>query len=128
MSPAQLKLYRREWAAARQAGRLEESDRHQIHLQVLGRDKSSKDLTNPELDKLLAAFRAISHPGDLNLQLSTLNQNRNRILYWIQHHCDAPYARALARDKFGTEDFQSLPFEQLQQLHMTLKNRHAVVG
>ncbi len=71
-------LYFRAWGEARKVLRSklippDEADakRHQIHREVLGKDKSAKDLTNTEFDRVLAAFRAVSTPvEDLYGQLA----------------------------------------------------------
>lgn len=117
MTPAQQKLYWREWLAAKRAARLEEADRHALHEQTLGTPKSSKDLTNQDLDKILATFRALSHPGDLNSQLRQQNQPRTRLLFAIRHQIkllgvlvDDPhaYVTAILRDRFHETDIESL--------------------
>ncbi len=51
-----------------------ESDRHAFHKQVLGVMKSSKDLTNGDLDKIKAAVLAIVEPDNLVNQLRALDQ------------------------------------------------------
>ncbi|MBA4136730.1 MAG: hypothetical protein C0518_05380 [Opitutus sp.] len=51
-----------------------ESKRHELHKKALGHHKSSKDFTNADLDKVLAAFLAITEPGNLRAQLRQLEQ------------------------------------------------------
>ena len=86
MSPAQTSLYFREWGKVRayylakgidpkQAG----AKRHELHLTALGSDKSSKSFTNADLDKVLAAFYAISSPSDLTAQLRQIDQPTHRL-------------------------------------------------
>jgi hypothetical protein len=60
------------WHAAKIAGRLEE-DRRRLTCEALGEDKSSKDFTSEDFDKVLAAFRAISQPDSLNAQIRAMN-------------------------------------------------------
>lgn len=83
MTSSQKALYFREWAAVRKAD--PEADRHALHQQALGKDKSSKAFTNADLDKVLAAFRAISRNAELQPQLDALNQPRQRLLHLILH-------------------------------------------
>ncbi len=85
MTPAQTKLYFFEWGRARKhylANGIDpkqaDAKRHACHAKALGRDKSSKDFTNAELDKVIAAFRAVSDGGNLNAQLQQLDQPDNR--------------------------------------------------
>lgn len=87
MSPAQNKLYYREWGAVRKMLRAEglspsESDkmRHKLHEQALGADKSSKEFTNSDLDKVLAIFRAKTRPTDTAGQIRQLQQGKKRYL------------------------------------------------
>lgn len=92
MSPRKTRLYFWEWGRVRDVlkgrgmdGALIESRRHQLHKQALGADKSSKDFTNADLDKVLAAFRAITEPGNLRAQLRALEQPAERKAdVWLQ--------------------------------------------
>jgi hypothetical protein len=104
----------------------QDSLRHGCHLVALGKNKSSKSLTNPELDRLLALFRLLADPEDLGAMLAWNNPSeeaRKRILYSINTHFVESYAAQVSREKFGTPDFETLPTPDLRQLHMTLKNR-----
>lgn len=92
MSPAQKKLYFREWNAARRALRAlgwepakADAERHAIHARVLGSDVSSSALRNDELDKVLAAFRAVSRPERLEPQLNAMDQPARRKRWVILH-------------------------------------------
>lgn len=123
MTKPQIYLYRAEWSKARKAGGLKESDRHKIHVDVLGCDKSSLDLTNDEFDKVLAAFRAISAPTSLNLQLSTLNQPRQRLLHRIRDQLKclqlfvdhpAQYLAAILRDRFKASQIEDLRTSEIR--------------
>jgi hypothetical protein len=79
LSKIQMALYWREWAACkvvRKARGLCATDeaRHALHAQALGMDKSTKDLTNRDFDRILAIFRTFSRPDDLNAQLRAEDQ------------------------------------------------------
>lgn len=82
MTKAQNALYFREWGAARSiliarhgwtAAQADEH-RHELHRQALGKDKSSKAFTNRDLDVVLATFRAIAQPADLDTQIRKAEQ------------------------------------------------------
>ncbi|MBX3732622.1 MAG: hypothetical protein KF791_08515 [Verrucomicrobiae bacterium] len=77
MTPKQTQLYWREWAAVRRAD--PSADRHEIQARAIGCTRSSKLLTNRDLDLVLGAFRAISDPGSLGPQLRAQNQVRARL-------------------------------------------------
>lgn len=86
MSPLQTALYFREWGVVRQHYRAKGIDaaqvdakRHQLHKQALGVMKSSKKFTNADLDKVLAVFRAITQPDNLNAQLHAIEQPEQRM-------------------------------------------------
>jgi hypothetical protein len=86
MTASQTALYWREWAACKRAlehhgyARDElEPQRHRLHIEALGADKSSKALTNAQLDAILAIFRAYSRPGDLHEQLRIIDQPGQRL-------------------------------------------------
>ncbi len=120
MTKAQKSLYWREWGRVRKVK--PDADRHTIHSQALGLDKSSKSLTNRDFDRILAAFRAITRPDDLGAQLAAQNQPRMRALHVIGTH-DAAYVHALCRDRFRGQDPELMSDHDLAQLAMTLSNR-----
>lgn len=85
MNAAQTSLYFREWGLARAwyvahgiDPKQPDNKRHELHRKALGRDKSSKDFNNDDLDKVLAAFRAVHDGGNLDAQLQQLDQPENR--------------------------------------------------
>ena len=76
MSPAQTNLYFFEWGRVRKHflakgidSKQADNKRHALHNRALGRDKSSKVFSNAELDKVIAAFRAVSDGGNLDAQM-----------------------------------------------------------
>jgi hypothetical protein len=86
MSPRQKALYFREWGNCRRAllelgysSAEADAQRHRIHIEQLGRDVSSKVLTNSQLDAILSGFRAYSRPDDLMGQLRQLDQPDQRV-------------------------------------------------
>lgn len=90
MNPAQTSLYFREWGLVRKHfiakgldSKQADNKRHELHRRALGIDKSSKDFTNAELDKVLAVFRAVHDGGNLDAQLAALDQPENRRLKMI---------------------------------------------
>jgi hypothetical protein len=126
MSPAQTKLYWREWAAVRRAQ--PEADRHAITAQTLGSLVSSRSLTNAQFDLVLGSFRAISQPSNLAAQMRQLAQPRTRaeakvdlLLLQIEHHGKHPnYAASIIEDRFGTRAWRTLSDQDLHRLIMTL--------
>lgn len=85
MNAAQTHLYFFEWGRVRKhylAKGLDpkqaDNKRHELHKRALAHDKSSKDFTNAELDKVIAVFRAVYDGGNLDAQLAALDQPENR--------------------------------------------------
>lgn len=122
MTPKQTQLYWRDWNAAKKAGQLTDQDRYELHFEALGEHKSSKDLTNEDLDRVLGAFRAISRPASLNSQLRAQAMPKTRYLYriaqqlqllalFVEHPCN--YAKSILQDRFNTsflEDLSADPY------------------
>lgn len=86
MTPLQTALYFREWAKVRKFytdqgidPKQADSKRHQLHLKALGVMKSSKAFTNPDFDKILATFRAITQPDNLDAQLHAIEAPEKRL-------------------------------------------------
>lgn len=106
MTPAQTKLYWREWAAVRRVDTT--ADRHALHVRALGREVSSKAFTNRQLDAVLGVFRAVARPADVGAQMRQQDQERERHLYAIgqQLRCVAlyrepeSYLARVIKDKF----------------------------
>ncbi|ODU25014.1 MAG: hypothetical protein ABS95_01155 [Verrucomicrobia bacterium SCN 57-15] len=124
-------LYQRIWTIAQEkAGPLTAPNadhfRRACHVIAIGQDKSSCDLTNAELDRVLALFKLLADPDDLAALMSWNNpdeERRKRILWWLKKECVESYVVEVCRQKFQTANWEALSFKQLQQLHMTLKNR-----
>lgn len=115
MSPAQTSLYWREFQYVRKVK--PDADRHQLHVEALGRAKSSKDFTNHDLDLVLGVFRSISRPASMTSQLRQIGQRRERMLYKIGEHirCLAlyvpnaqAYADAILKERFKASSLDEL--------------------
>lgn len=138
ITPAQLGKYRFEWSRVRKAlvewGDFSPSDaeaeRKAIQREAIGSDKSSKDFTNAELNKVLDAFGKIlvlfDGPSDAP---SRTVQN---LIYAIEH-LGLPEATIthLAQDAYGRsadwprdDDWRKLPERRLTCLRYTC-TRHA---
>lgn len=101
--------------------------RHACHLVALGRDKSSLDLTNRELDQVVALFDLLADPDNLRarIALDHPEQEARRRLEWSVEHCGLPeaYVLTVCASKFGTHAWRNLEDVQLRQLIVTLKSR-----
>ncbi len=101
--------------------------RHACHVAALGRDKSANDLTNAELDRVVALFGTLRDPNDLSAVIAWEHpeQDARRRLEWAVGHCGFPeaYVRHVAGAKFGSADWRALKDPELRQLLITLKGR-----
>jgi hypothetical protein len=121
MTKAQASLYWREWGKVRKAA--PETDRHELHVRALGADRSHKEFTNGDLDQVLAEFRVVSEPWNLNAQMRQLNQPRKRLMWSIRNRADQPYWEKIMRDRFSKERLEDLTDRELEQLRNTLAAR-----
>lgn len=140
MNAAQTSLYFFEWGQVRKHylkkgidPKQADHKRHELHKKALGRDKSSKAFTNADLDKVIAAFRAVSDDGNLNAQLRQIEQPEERrrahvkrahaaMRTFLTFETEAQfqqaaenYANGTARNMFGAR-FDELPEAQLAQV------------
>jgi hypothetical protein len=115
-----------EAIARRQHRAVKQDDiRHAVHLVALGKDKSSKDLTNREFDRVLCLLRLLTDPDDLEAVIKWEHpelDERKRLL-WTIHRSPEAYVRDLCMDRFRTSDLDSLSDAQIKMLAMTLRNR-----
>lgn len=123
MTPRQTALYFREWGYVRgycKRHRLPEPDRHALHIQALGADKSSKVFSNEEFDRVLAVFRAVHQPANINAQLRQLGEPRTRKLGKIRellrclalyHPNPEAYALSIIRDTSKATSIEDLSDE-----------------
>lgn len=87
MTPKQTTLYWREWGTLSRRCKAEGwrlPDRHELHVRAIGRDKSSKEFSNGEFDKVLGVFRSYSQTENLNAQVRQDRQPRARLVHRIQ--------------------------------------------
>jgi len=113
--------YWRLWSAVRRIR--PDADRHALHIEALGYDKSHKDMTNGELDKVFAEFTAIIDPAGLDKQMEFRRQPRKRLLYSIAHLAPAAYTGEILRVRFQGRALEDLDQSGLVQLRNTLAAR-----
>ena len=104
--------------------------RHGCHAVALGRDKSSLDLDNRELDRVVTLFRLLADPSDLDTMMAWLHPEigeRRRLVWSIKHLAPEAYINAIAKAKFAGQYewpyWEDLPVNSLRQLAMTLRAR-----
>jgi hypothetical protein len=120
-------IYRLAGELAAQGGRSPNADdfRRACLCQATGYFASSRALTNAEFDRVIDLLRLLANPDDLANVARYLDPeagDRRRYLHTIGR-VKAEYSRAVARDKFGVADVESLNLQQLRQLALTLRLR-----
>ena len=126
MTPAQTSLYWRLWRSACAAQGWNQSDRDvrmRVHHDALGKAKSTKALTNGDVDRVYAQFRLLCDP--VNLRESTRLQNpgigtMERVLHALGT-MPAELVQSVCRDKFDRANWRTLSLAQATQLLMTVK-------
>lgn len=100
--------------------------RHACTVIATGHQVSSRHMTNEQFDRVLALFRLLADPNNLNHMLAWENAEageRRRQLHVITRNAPAAYVRAIARDKFGTSVLEDLNLKQLRELALTIRMR-----
>lgn len=115
-------------AARREARGIAADDlRHACHQAAVGRDVSSSQLSNAELDRVLTLFRLLANPDDLDavMDLQDPSRQARRRKEWYVANCGLPaaYVAKVALDKFGRSDVDGLRLDQLTDLVRTLQSR-----
>lgn len=139
MTPAQLTLYWREWRAAAQAMKQlghagDDYQRRALQADAIGGvEKSSKDLTNAELTKVLAKFRSYSQPGNFSAQMHAEEEPEARHAATLAEIERLGAARGIKGGRAGVSRYFSkflggVPVEKatpdkLRRLLYVLKNR-----
>ena len=87
-------------------------------------EKSSKDLTNDDLDKIFDAFDAILVMVDGPGKSGRADQPRKRLIWAIENtKLEPAYLAELCADKHGHEDWRSLPMPDLEKFRFTATAR-----
>lgn len=99
--------------------------RHAVHVVALGKDKSSKDLTNREFDRVLCLLRLLIDPDNLEevIRWENPDLDERKRLVWFIDNFPAQYVRQIASDKFKQPGLDQLSMAQLRMLATTLRNR-----
>jgi len=100
--------------------------RHATHIAALGYDRSSRELLDLELDRVLAAFRLLADPDDLEAMIQWQDRRageRRRREWWLRHRIPPHYLREIMKDVYGHADLSRLDHDELGRLYATLRHR-----
>jgi hypothetical protein len=143
--PEPTKIYRATWQHAETLARYDRCDpravrpddlRHGVHMAALGRDVSSTQLGNQQLDRVLDALALLANPEELGRALDDGSYApgllrwldpesaiRHRRSWWLRHACHPAYVARVALNMFGVEDWSTLSAHQIGILYGRLKHR-----
>ena len=100
--------------------------RHACHVVAIGRAKSSSDLANAEVERVVLLFRLLADPDDLDARINydrPACAQRRRMEWALAHRYIPGYVTSISRELFGTSNWHTLKDDALHQLVMTLQNR-----
>lgn len=132
MTKSQTARYWRDWSRCRkiltELGEFSPADadaqRKVIQREAIGAEKSSKDLTNADLDKVFRAFGKILVLADGPRKGPEEDQPVKRLIYAIEQlGVPEPYLQKICRDQYGTSDWRQLPEDKLTKFRMTATAR-----
>ncbi len=123
---SQVWTYARQIADREHRG-IEPNDlRHGCHIVALRHDKSSEQLTNKEVNRVVALFDLLADPDDLAARIkweNPENSDKASLIAAIKARAPYAYVAAIAQDQCGTKDWESLQTWQLQNLLRTVNKR-----
>ncbi len=100
--------------------------RHGVHVAALGRDKSSADLTNIELDRVLCVLRLLADPDDLRAMEDWLDPDtatKRRRIGWLKACVSEAYLWKVVADMHPTTDLELLNPRQIEDIYDVLRHR-----
>lgn len=104
-----------------------DAERKEIHRRALGCDKSSKDLTNKDLDLIFDSFKSYLVLLEGPTKKSDVPDGECKRLIWAitQTGLPDPYLNSIAFDQFGVDDWRTLPESKLAKFRFTAVTRAA---
>jgi hypothetical protein len=134
MTPRQKLLYWRTWSRVRRlytdiggySPAEADAQRHALTRDALGRDKSSADFTNRDLDVILDHFAAVLvlETGPSTAPARSEEMPRRRLIWAIEKTgLGDAYLDAISRDEFRTTPWRTLPETDLVRLRFTAVSR-----
>lgn len=137
MTPAQNGRYWKKWSEVRKlltslgeySAADADAERRAIQARALGGvEKSSKDLTNKELDKVYDAFDAYLVLINGPASKPEISQPCKRLIWAIERlGLDEAYIVSIARDQFKTDAWRLLTEDQLTRFRFTCTARAAAL-
>jgi hypothetical protein len=100
--------------------------RRACHIVAIGANKSSLDFTNDEVERVVALFRVLTDPLNLNWLADwadPLVAKKRNLIAAAKRKAPEAYVLAIMKDKYHTSLIEDLNIKQLQSLCFTLNKR-----
>jgi hypothetical protein len=118
-------------AAAEHRGLKPDDLRHACTMVVTGKNQSSSNLNNREVQRVVDLFDLLRDPTNLDFVMRWVNpevSERKNLVKAIKAKAEEAYICAIAKDRFSGQFeypfWEDLPINLLKQLAMTLNNRN----
>lgn len=102
--------------------------RHACHIVAIGKNKSSLDFTNDEVERVVALFRVLTDPSNLTWLADwadPLVAKKRNLIAAAKSKAPEAYVVAIMKGKFRTGVIEDLTVAQLNSLCFTLNQRKA---
>jgi len=102
--------------------------RHACHIVCFGRDKSSEDLSNHEVNRVVVLFRLLSEPEDLDAVMDWLNPDqadKRALVQFLKKLAPEGTLCAISRNAYHTIYWEDLDVQQIRWILKQVKNRKA---
>lgn len=103
--------------------------RHRITEVALGRRKSSRDFTRPDMDRIFAIIRRIERDGPTIVTTAAqadeaeYDGDRRRLIWCLDQRVATGYVESISEDMYLTRAWRDLPTCDLLNLLRTVENR-----
>ncbi|HVU07639.1 MAG TPA: hypothetical protein VHG89_03750 [Verrucomicrobiae bacterium] len=100
--------------------------RHAVHIVALGRQRSSKDFTNKEFNKVRLVLQLCADFDNLQAQMEQANPEmaeRGSFVAFLRKKAHEGLIITISQNAFGTKHWDDLPIEKLRWLSKQLKER-----
>jgi hypothetical protein len=127
----QVFAFAEQLAAAEHRGLKPDDLRHACTMVVTGKNQSSSNLNNREVQRVVDLFDLLRDPTNLDFVMRWVNpevSERKNLVKAIKQKAEEAYICAIAKDRFNGQFeypfWEDLPINLLKQLAMTLNNRN----
>ena len=125
---AQVVAHAYQFAKAQHRGPKPDDFRHACHIIALGKNKSSLDFTNDEVERIVCLFRVLAAPDDLDAIMDwddPARAKKKNLIVQAQAKAPEAYIATIVRDRYRRAGLDDLTIPQLLDLCRLLNQRKA---